>query len=201
MLGFVVGSFSISYIVSAVVCGKYLSKIGKATGLKFGMMLIVAQLYGLGALKYVDHTGAFVVLSVLAQSVGGIGAGINTTCGIAIITNFSPEEREFNIGLFEAGAGFGLLLGPLIGTALYAAGGYIAPFWFIGTICVLLIPLLQYTVSIIKKEETLEAAKKTVQHYINKVKPEDIRRDILRHRRHKSTELSPRFFSEHHPTE
>ena len=41
ILGFIVGSFSISYIVSAVVSGKYLSKIGKATGLKFGMMLIV----------------------------------------------------------------------------------------------------------------------------------------------------------------
>ena len=142
ILGFIVGSFSISYIVSAVVSGKYLSKIGKATGLKFGMMLIVVQLYGLGALKYVESSIAFVALSVLAQSIGGIGAGINTTCGIAIITNLFPEDREFNIGIFEAGAGFGLLLGPLIGTALYTAGGYIAPFWFIRTICVLLIPLL-----------------------------------------------------------
>ena len=142
VLGFVVGSFSILYIVSAVVCGKYLSQIGKSTGLKFGMLLIVVQLYGLGALKYVESSYAFVALSVLAQSIGGIGAGINTTCGIAIITNHSPEDREFNLGIFEAGAGFGLLLGPLIGTALYAAGGYIAPFWFIGTICVILIPLL-----------------------------------------------------------
>lgn len=106
------------------------------------MLLIVIQLYGLGALKYVESSYAFVALSVLAQSIGGIGAGINTTCGLAIITNNSPEDREFNLGIFEAGAGFGLLLGPLIGTALYAAGGYIAPFWFIGTICVILIPLL-----------------------------------------------------------
>ena len=77
---------------------------------------------------------------------GGIGAGMNTTCAIAIITNHYPTEREFNLGVLEGGAGLGLLLGPMLGGTLYTFGGYITPFWTVGTICVLLLPLLYRTI-------------------------------------------------------
>ena len=142
LLGYIIGAFSIMYIISAVICGKYLSKIGKAAGLKFGMLFIVVQLFGLGFLKYVESRDWFIALSILAQCFGGVGAGMNTTCAIAIITNHYPKERELNLGILEGGTGFGLLLGPLIGGLLYAIGGYLAPFLTVGSICLLLFPLL-----------------------------------------------------------
>ena len=40
-IGVIIGSFSIMYIVSAIICGKYLTQIGKSAGLKFGMLFIV----------------------------------------------------------------------------------------------------------------------------------------------------------------
>ena len=42
VLGLVIGSFSIAYILSAVVTGKYLSTIDKMTGLKCGLLLIIS---------------------------------------------------------------------------------------------------------------------------------------------------------------
>ena len=71
-----------------------------------------------------------------------MGAGMNTTCAIAIIATHYPDERELNLGILEGGTGLGLLLGPLIGGMLYAVGGYLAPFWTVGTICLLMLPLL-----------------------------------------------------------
>ena len=96
ILGYIIGSFSIMYIISAVVCGKYLSQIGKAAGLKFGMLFITVQLFGLGSLKYVESTNAFIVLSIVAQCLGGIGAGMNSTTAVAIVTTHFPKERELN---------------------------------------------------------------------------------------------------------
>ena len=73
---------------------------------------------------------------------GGIGAGLNTTCAIAVIINHFPEDRELNLGILEGGCGLGLLLGPMIGSFLYALGGYQAPFFTLGTIYLLMFPLL-----------------------------------------------------------
>ena len=41
VLGVIIGSFSIAYILSAAISGKYLSTIGKEAGLKYGMLLIM----------------------------------------------------------------------------------------------------------------------------------------------------------------
>ena len=40
-LGYVIGSFSIMYIISAIVSGKMLHKMGHSAGLKIGMLFIV----------------------------------------------------------------------------------------------------------------------------------------------------------------
>ena len=141
-----------TYIFSAAISGKYLSTIGKESGLKYGMLLITVQLIGLGFLKYVDSATWFVGLSILAQCLGGVGAGINVTCAMAIITSHYPDEREENIGILEGGTGLGLLLGPLLGSVLYALGGYSLPFWTVGGICILLFPVLKHTCTIIKQE-------------------------------------------------
>ena len=142
LLGFIIGSFSIGYIFSAAISGKYLSKIGKETGLKYGLLMIVFQLFGLGCLKFVDSPDWFVSLSLLAQCIGGVGAGLNMTCAIAIITSHYPNEREQNLGILEGGTGLGALIGPLIGSGLYILGGYCLPFWTVGCICLILFPFL-----------------------------------------------------------
>jgi MFS family permease len=43
---------------------------------------------------------------------------------LSIVSTFYPSNREFLIGLLEALAGAGMMLGPLIGTGLFALGGY-----------------------------------------------------------------------------
>jgi MFS family permease len=41
LLGFIIGTFAIVYIFSSLVTGKFLSRIGRPRGLKFGLMFII----------------------------------------------------------------------------------------------------------------------------------------------------------------
>jgi MFS transporter, DHA1 family, solute carrier family 18 (vesicular amine transporter), member 1/2 len=95
----------------------------------------------------------FIGLSVFSQFIGGIGAGLNSTCAMAIITSYFPKEKELYIGILEGGIGIGLLVGPLLGAFLYSIGGYILPFWTVAGICMALYPLLIHTVTFIQIKE------------------------------------------------
>lgn len=54
------------FIISSIVTGKNLKRIGRANGLKFGMLFIVSQLIIMGSLEYVDNVPIFVAMSFLA---------------------------------------------------------------------------------------------------------------------------------------
>jgi MFS family permease len=67
---------------------------------------------------FVDNVYLFIALSFLAQIIGGLGGGLNSTCALSIISSFFPSEKELYIGILEAGIGIGMLLGPLCGAFL-----------------------------------------------------------------------------------
>ena len=69
---------------------------------------------------------------MIAQVLGGIVAGANSTASMTIMSSFAPNEREKYIGWVEGAAGIGLLTGPLFGAALYNVGGFMMPFFTFG---------------------------------------------------------------------
>lgn len=52
----------------------------------------------------------------------------------SIGANFFPDHKEFMIGMLEAGAGLGMMVGPLIGTLLFWIGGYNFMYYSFGSI-------------------------------------------------------------------
>lgn len=52
----------------------------------------------------------------------------------SVSTNFFPDHKDAMIGYIEAVTGVGLILGPLIGSGLYALGGYLFIFYAFGSI-------------------------------------------------------------------
>jgi MFS family permease len=81
-------------------------------------MFVVVQLLILGFLMFVDNLFMFIALSFIAQIIGGVGAGLNSTCALSIISSFFPTEKELYIGILEGGIGIGMLIGPLCGAFL-----------------------------------------------------------------------------------
>ena len=55
----------------------------------------------------------------------------------SISTNFFPDHKEAMIGYLEAVTGVGLIMGPLIGSMLYAIGGYLFIFYTFGSIFII----------------------------------------------------------------
>jgi MFS family permease len=52
----------------------------------------------------------------------------------SICTNFFPDNKDAMVGYIEAVTGVGLILGPLLGSGLYALGGYVFIFYSFGSI-------------------------------------------------------------------
>ena len=67
-------------------------------------------------------------MSFVWKFICGVGAGINSTSSMAIVSTHYKDGRERAIGLIESSAGVGLLLGPFFGALLYEIGGYMLPF-------------------------------------------------------------------------
>jgi MFS family permease len=84
-------------------------------------------------------------ISFIVQAIGGVGSGANSVASMALMIAVSKrEERDRNIGLFEAFVGLGFMTGPLVGSFLYTLGGYIMPFAFSGSFFVLCFPFVAY---------------------------------------------------------
>ena len=90
-LGFIIGTFAVVYIFSSLFTGKFLNAFGRKRGLLFGLLSIILQLLIFGLLKFVDSPAWFITFSFLAQIIGGLGAGFNSTCSIAIISSYYPN--------------------------------------------------------------------------------------------------------------
>ncbi len=102
---------------------------------------------------FVDNLYMFIGLSFLAQIIGGVGAGLNSTCALSIISSFFPTEKELYIGILEGGIGIGMLIGPLCGAFLNSIGGYAMPFWTVAGVCIALYPMLLHSVAFIQTKE------------------------------------------------
>ena len=133
-IGFVLGFFAVLQIVASALIGGYLHKLegGRHILIMIGSFLLIAQISIMGLVDLVEDGETFLILSFIAQGLGGIGGGANLTSSMAILSSFDGAEREMYIGWIEAANGIGLLFGPLIGAFLFSVGGYQAPFFTFG---------------------------------------------------------------------
>ena len=63
---------------------------------------------------------------------------MNIPATMALLSSFK-DRREVYIGYFEAIAGLGALVGPLLGSAFYGVFGYVGPFFGIGLLYLFII--------------------------------------------------------------
>ena len=73
---------------------------------------------------------------------GCSSAFVQTTC-YSIATNDFPEQKEMIVGWVEAMTGLGLIIGPIVGSALYAFFGYSSTFYIYGFFLVFLAGIIK----------------------------------------------------------
>src|SRR4051794_28830442 len=117
-VGVVVGAFAFTAVIARPIGGRLSDSRGRRVVVVAGMLL--SALGGAPYLLPLDVPGL-----VLARLVLGIGDGWVFTAGATWIVDLAPEDRRGQaIGIFGLSIWGGLAAGPVLGEALYSAGGY-----------------------------------------------------------------------------
>ena len=72
-------------------------------------------------------------MSLLCRLLQGLASSLIQTTMFSVCTNFYPDNKEAMVGYMEASSGIGLIMGPLLGSILYAIGGYTFIYFSFGT--------------------------------------------------------------------
>jgi MFS family permease len=120
--------FSLNPAVSIFVTlglGKYMKSIGRKTVLLASLVLISISMFLLSPIEYLE-TNYVLILSFACRIIGGIGSACAFTSITTIFVSDYPEKIQIMLGRMEGAVGLGLILGPLIGTALYMINLFVA---------------------------------------------------------------------------
>ena len=89
-----------------------------------------------GATSELEDKPLFIGLQLFNRFLQGFSSSLIQTTMYSISTNFYPDNKDAMVGYIEAVTGVGLILGPLIGSSLYAIGGYRFIFFSFGSLFV-----------------------------------------------------------------
>jgi MFS family permease len=76
-----------------------------------------------------SHSKVFFGLSLATRFIQGVGDSMVATSSYSIVSIEFPAQREIYIGYCQTAVGLGLLLGPVIGTGIYAFAAYEGTFY------------------------------------------------------------------------
>lgn len=153
MVGIIFAALPFGGIICSFVLGKYISKIGRRQSLIFGILTNIFATMVMGCLKYIDNSVAFSIVSIASRLIQGVGRSAYLTGTFSSFTILYPSTLQKKIGYTESVSGLGMMLGPIIGSALYSLGGFPTPFFTFGVSFIIIYPI---TIRNLKKLNILE---------------------------------------------
>jgi MFS family permease len=124
MRGYIIAVFSLVVIFGSSAMGFGIQKLGRRVPMYTGSLLLTVSFWAYALISDVENKNWYVFWSFAVRVLQGAAfILIQVTC-LSIAANFYKSNTELLIGLLEAAAGLGLMLGPLIGTGFFAIGGY-----------------------------------------------------------------------------
>ncbi|KAL3282205.1 hypothetical protein HHI36_005399 [Cryptolaemus montrouzieri] len=131
--GLVFGIFELVVFIISPMYGQHLNRIGAKITFNAGIYTtgICAILFGL--LDKVEGHTPFIVLSFTIRIVEALGNAAFLTASFAIIAKEFPNNVAVTFASLETCFGFGLIVGPTVGGALFQVGGYTLPFAVMGS--------------------------------------------------------------------
>jgi len=135
-IGYIFAIYSVAVVMCSPMVGKMIAILGRRNLIVFGMLLMGTSFIVFGWLTGLENKNAFITLALLNRFLQGFASSLIQTTMYSISTNFFPEHKDAMVGYIEAVTGVGLIMGPLIGSALYALGGYLFIFYAFGSMFV-----------------------------------------------------------------
>jgi len=142
-IGLVLALPSLSALLMTPLLNHYIQKIGIEESILYSLIVYGLSSCIMAATVYCKANQAFLWVAYLAAVLFGITLAGLTVGESALLLRYSrSQDREKNLGMFRAASGMGGILSPLIGSLMYAWGGFLLVFLANGLGCFLLAPFV-----------------------------------------------------------
>ncbi|GFQ75677.1 MFS-type transporter SLC18B1 [Trichonephila clavata] len=149
--GFVFSIYALVIVISSPILGKIQPYIGAKfmflSGVFFCGSCNVLFGYLTGSSQWEVE---FAVLCFIVRAFEAFGAAAFCTASCTILIDQFPDDIGTVFGFTETCIGIGMSIGPAIGGALYAVGGFGLPFFTLGGFVVLIVPFCWYMLRNVK---------------------------------------------------
>ncbi|KAI1302121.1 MFS-type transporter SLC18B1 [Halotydeus destructor] len=140
--GLIFASSPLFMAIASPLAGLLLPKFGSRFQIISGLVITgVAQIV-FGALTYVDQGQAFAILCFVVRSTGAIGSALVFTATFTVMCQLFPDNIGFALACGETLVGLGVSIGPALGGVLFSVGGFGLPFYFVGIVGLLAMPMI-----------------------------------------------------------
>lgn len=124
VMGWIIGVFSLALIIVSPFMSYVIDRIGRRNPIIYGSLMLGICFWMFTLVHQIESKFWFTTLLFVFRIIQGVATVlIQVTC-LSIVSTFYTSNRQLMLGLLSAMDGTGMMLGPLIGTGLFAIGGY-----------------------------------------------------------------------------
>ncbi|XP_035430098.1 MFS-type transporter SLC18B1 [Spodoptera frugiperda] len=141
MCGIVFSFYAVVMFLTSPLFGKFLPTVGAKFLFTGGMFVAGACNVLFGTLALIEDAQMFTILCFVVRGMEALGASAYSTASYVFVVNTFPDSIGSVLGILETFIGLGMSVGPAIGGLLYTIGGFGLPFYTLGVIMVLTVPI------------------------------------------------------------
>ncbi|CAL4156364.1 unnamed protein product, partial [Meganyctiphanes norvegica] len=135
--GFIFGIYMLVMCLASPFFGKFITKIGLKTMYNVGTFTSALACISFAFISYINNTNIFIGISFMIRIIAAMGHTAFTCTSFTITAMEFSDNVGSVFGSLGTCFGLGLIIGPLVGGALYEVGGFLLPFIVVGCILML----------------------------------------------------------------
>ena len=130
--GLTFGVYELTILVMSPFFGRLVTKYSPVLICEFGFLFCGLCTMTFGWIDRFDDPRLFIYSSYMIRTIEGISAAALLTSSYTIMADQFPDNVATAFAYLEASFGFGLIVGPTVGGALYEFAGFRFPFLVLG---------------------------------------------------------------------
>lgn len=144
VMGMIMGIYSIGLIVGSPIMSTIIRKLGRRLPIIIGCLSLAIAYIAFALIAFIENKNLYVMVCFVLRLMMGFGTTAMQVTFLSIVSNFYPSNKAWLIGILEACAGAGMMLGPLFGMGLFAIGGYNFMLVFVGIVFLVLAVMIPF---------------------------------------------------------
>ncbi|XP_026685997.1 MFS-type transporter SLC18B1-like [Diaphorina citri] len=109
-------------------------------------------------LPQIRSNSEFAIYCFLVRGMEALGASAFSTASFVYVIHLFPDNVGAVLGILETFVGLGMSIGPALGGILYSIGGFALPFYILGFLMILLVPVYLHVLPSVQVQLNLSSS-------------------------------------------